>query len=42
MKSIYSYAKDSEGKGRLTSQQKEVVQEFPLPLIVNGREIEKP
>ncbi len=40
MKSIYSYAKDSDGKGgRLTPREKEVVQEFPLPLIVNGREI---
>src|SRR5512138_777125 len=39
MISIYSYGKDSDGKGHLTQREKEVVEEFPLPLIVNGREI---
>ena len=39
MISIYSYGKDSSGKGQLTPREKDVVQEFPLPLIVNGREI---
>ncbi|TWJ17779.1 formate dehydrogenase accessory sulfurtransferase FdhD [Geobacter argillaceus] len=39
MISIYSYSKDSNGTGQLTPREREVVEEFPLPLNVNGREI---
>ncbi len=39
MISIYSYSKDSNGSGQLTPREREVVEEFPLPLNVNGREI---
>jgi FdhD protein len=39
MHSIYIYSKDSTGKGQLTTREKEVVEEFPLLLNVNGREI---
>ena len=39
MISIYSYSKDSDGTGQLTPREREVVEEFPLPLNVNGREI---
>jgi FdhD protein len=39
MHGIYSYSKDSTGQGQLTAREKEVVEEFPLVLNVNGREI---
>lgn len=39
MHSIYSYSKDSSGKGHLTTNEKEVVEEYPLVMNVNGREI---
>lgn len=39
MHSIYSYSKDSSGKGHLTANEKEVVEEYPLVMNVNGREI---